>query len=66
MKGRKQAADRFEPVESFTVEGDYGGKRLTSRRGRLKDELDMLAVAEIVEKDLFAIITDRVGGIDRW
>lgn len=66
MKGRKQATDGFEPVEPFTVEGDYSGKRRTSRRGRLTDELDMLAVAEIVEKDVFVIIADAVGGIDRW
>ncbi len=65
MKGRKQATDGFEPVESFTVEGDYSGESLANRHSRLMDELDTLAITEVIEKDVFVIIADAVGGIDR-
>ena len=65
MKGCKQATDGFEPVEPLTVEGDYSGERLANRRGRPTDDLDMLAIAEIIEEDVFVIIADAGGGIER-
>lgn len=64
MKGCKQATDGFEPVEPLTVEGDYSGERFANRRGRPTVDLDTLAIAEIVEKDVFVII-DAGGGIER-
>ena len=65
MKGREQATDGFEPVEPLTVERDYSGEGLANRRGRPTVDLDTLAIAEIVEKDVFVIITDAGGGIER-
>ncbi len=65
MKGCKKATDGFEPVEPLTVEGDYSGERFANRRGRPTDDLDTLAIAEIVEKDVFVIIADAGGGIER-
>ena len=65
MKGGQQAAEGFESVETFTVERNDGGQRFAEHRGRLDDELDAMAVAEIVEKDVFVIIADAGGGIER-
>lgn len=66
MKGREQATDGFEPVEPLTVEGDYSGERFANRRGRPTVDLDTLAITKVVEKDVFVIVADAVGGIDRW
>lgn len=66
MKGREQATDGFEPVEPLTGEGNYSGERFANRRGRPTVDLDTLAIAEIVEKDVFVIIADAGGGIDLW
>lgn len=64
MKGREQATDGFEPVEPLTVEGDYSGERLANGC-RPTVDLDTLAITKFVEKDVFVIVADAVGGIDR-
>ena len=66
VKGGQQAVKGFEPVEPVPIEGNDGGKRLADHRVRFDHELDALAVAEIVEKDVFAIVRDAIGGLEPW
>lgn len=64
VKGGQQTAKGSDTIESIPTQRNDGGKGSVDRRGRLDDELDTLAVTEIVEKDVFVMVSDAVGGIE--
>jgi len=65
VKRGEQTGQGFEPVETITIERDDGGKGLSGSRCRLDDELDALAVTEIVEKDVCAVVSATIGSLER-
>lgn len=66
MKRGEQAADRFYPVKSFQAEGNERHGRAASRLGLQVDELDSLAVAEVVQKRNISLGAEDEGVIDFW
>lgn len=66
MKRGEQAADRFYPVKSFQTEGNERNGRAASRPGLQVDELDSLAVAEVVQKRNISLGAEDEGVIDFW
>lgn len=65
MEGCKQATDGFNLVEPIKAERHKCAERLIWRTAGGMNELDMLAVAEIVEQVGLAVSGNGNGGIDR-